>query len=165
MSPRICPELSILGNDIYNNHLETLTTPMSNKSAAIAAKTKPKKRPKISQKDVVAAEQFLKSSQLGEQLQAAEHALVLLLKNKLPRLRDYIFGASYDFRADEASEITAQIKLGIDKHRLIATMYYPKELSRNEARLFAGSLGEILKVTYHALGLLGPRQDSGQAES
>ena len=65
----------------------------------------------------------------------------------------------------EASELAGQIKLGIDKHRLIATIYYPKELSRNEAQLFTGSLGEILKVTYHSLGLVGPRQGSGQPES
>lgn len=126
--------------------------------------------PKIARNDLDSALQFLDTDPVGQRLKAAEHALTLLLKNQLPRLRQYIFNAAFDLREIsnperfeklfhsgndfiKESRSRGRIKVNFDKERIRIVLFYENKLSRSEAVLFSRSLGEITAVTYATLGL------------
>lgn len=140
-------------------------------------KTSPKRgesrAPKISQTDLAAARKFLTTDPIGRRLQAADHALTLLVKGDLPRLRDFVFRANFDLRviddgerfqeavyADrELSELVKEsrgggcVKVTLEKNQIQITLFYGKNMSDKEAVLYSRSLGEVGALTYASLGL------------
>lgn len=131
------------------------------------------REPKIPQKSLREAREFLKTHPIGQRFQVAEHALTLLTKNELPRLRQFVFNASFDLRqisdsqkfeklahlsgSDDdllrESRCGGYVKVGLGKERIRIVLFYEKKLNKNEAFLYARSLGEITAVTYGALGM------------
>ena len=129
------------------------------------------------ERDLTEALQFLRSSPGGKRLQAAEHALTLLMEGKLPRLGQAVFNARFDLREIEPepvhsisrdnleaeftrkkkfssnSEPTGQVQVNLDQGCVTITLYYPGKIKKNEAALFSACLGEITAATYAALGL------------
>ena len=129
--------------------------------------------PKVTQRELNSALEFLKSTPIGQRLQAAEYALTLLVKDRLPRLRQYIFNAGFDLREISNSQRFDQlvrsgsisddllqesvsggfIKVAFEKEQILITIFYEKKLNNSEALLYSRSLGEVTAVTYAALGL------------
>lgn len=135
--------------------------------------TKSGRAPKIARTDLDSAIDFLENDPIGRRLRAAEYALTLLLKNQLPRLKQYIFNATFDLREIsngvrfdklfnsipalndllKESKSRGHIKVNFDKDRIRIVLFYERGLSRSEALLYSKSLGEIVAVTYATLGL------------
>ena len=104
---------------------------------------------------------------------AAERALKMLAHEQLPFVRKFIFNASFDLRncikkkkikktldyirgenqSSKESKSGGYVKLSLTKENLTILLFYDHMLSANEAILFSRSLGEIVAVTYAALGL------------
>ncbi|WP_089718003.1 hypothetical protein [Candidatus Entotheonella palauensis] len=137
----------------------------------------PKKQtrsPKISKKDLDAAEAFLSHTAMGRRLQEAEAILTLLARSRLPRIKTYLFGAGVDIRqmdsddefqsliiSDEmrnalieASRSKGYIQVSFEKEQIRFTLFYGNEPSGNElVSLYARTIGEVTAVTYAILGL------------
>lgn len=129
--------------------------------------------PKIPKKDLAAAKRFLRVDPIGQRLQAADHALTLLLKGELPRLRDFVLGANFGLREitdierfEEAfytdKELTKLVKesraggcvkVSLEKSQIQISLFCKKSLTEREAFLFSRSLGEVGALTYATLGL------------
>ena len=138
-----------------------------------SARSPQSRAPKISKKDVEEAEAFLANTPAGKRLQYAEHTLTLLARNRLPRLRQFLFNAGFDLRemrnpdqfehliaTDEsrnelvkASRCKGYIQVGFEKEQIRLTLFYGEEPSEKESQLYAKSIGEVTSVTYAILGL------------
>lgn len=106
-------------------------------------------------------------------LLAAERTLGMLAHEQLPNIRKFIFNASFDLceslqkkkikkriayggrviPSQKDSKASGNIKLSLSKEELKILLFYDHSLTANEAILFSRSLGEIVAITYAALGL------------
>lgn len=136
-------------------------------------KATPGRGTRIKQVELEAALKFLNSDPKGARLQGAEHALVLLLKDELPRLKQYVFNAAYNLReiienekfqkaqATSSSLVElfnqtkagAYVKVSLDREQLSFALFYEKQFEKGEALLFSRSFGEVIAATFAALGL------------
>lgn len=128
---------------------------------------------RVLEHEIEAARKFLKADPIGRRLQAGEHALTLLIKGELPRIKRFVFNATYDLRrvlnpkdfeqsvnsnpkfADliKKSKSGAYIRPHFDKDYIQFTLFYGKDLTSNEAALFADTFTKIISATYASLGL------------
>lgn len=127
----------------------------------------------MAQGDLEAARAFLESDPMGRRLQGAEHALTLLLKGELPRLKQFIFGSTVSLRrvedpdgfdavANEDADSNAllqgsqpggHMRVDFARDHLRLLLFYTTELSDVEAKLYSRSFAEYGALTYGALGL------------
>jgi hypothetical protein len=123
--------------------------------------------------ELAEAREFLRRDPRGRRLQAAEHTLLLLVNDELPRMKHFIFNAAFDLRrvphrkgfektlngnpkfADllKQSKTTAYAKINFDEDSLQFVLFYEKDLNQNEAALYSNAFGQVIATTYASLGL------------
>lgn len=127
---------------------------------------------RIHEHELQQAREFLKNDPRGKRFQAAEFALILLMKNELPRLKRLIFNASFDLRRvvnqsafekaiNGEQKLTALLKqtkttayAKIDfKKDLQFILFYGSDLNKNEAALYSDAFGRVIATTYASLGI------------
>lgn len=133
----------------------------------------PRPRTRVTEQELGSAKDFLKNDPRGKRLQAAEHALILLIKGELPRLKRFIFNASFDLRRVvnerafekaingnpkwaellKQSKTGAYTKVNFEKDNVEFVLFFEKGITRNEAALYSDSFGRVIAATYASLGL------------
>ena len=119
------------------------------------------------------ARSFLRETELGQRIQAGEYILTLLVEDKLPQLKQFIFNSCFDIRTisdnqsfqniSSTSENIKQlfqdslcrgyIKVHFESGMLRVTLFHSEEIDESESVLYARTFGEVIAVTYAALGL------------
>ena len=104
---------------------------------------------------------FLAHHPIGQRLYAAEHALTLLVKNELPRLRQYVFNAVFELKGVDSESLSskasdergASIKVNFEEEGIQVSLHYSSLPSSQDSVLFSRCFGEVISATYAALGL------------
>lgn len=136
-----------------------------------ARRTSPKTR--IMEHELEAARKFIANDPTGRRFQVAEHILTLLLKEELPRVKRFIFNATFDLRVIanshkfqsalhsnpnlteliRTSKTGGHVRLNFEKDCIQFVLFYERDLNVGEAALFSDIFGRIIASTYSSLGI------------
>ncbi len=123
--------------------------------------------------ELEAARMFIATDPIGRRFQAAEHILTLLLKEELPRVKRFIFNATFDLRTIansrkfqaalhtnpnlkeliRSSKTGGHVRLNFEKDCIQFVLFYEQDLNVGEAALFSDTFGRIIASTYSSIGI------------
>lgn len=132
-----------------------------------------KQKSRIYKKDLDAALNFLNNHPDGQCIMLAEHILTAMAKGKLPRVKQYIINANFDFREiidskhfqeelknnqdSESylnhSKTNGLVKVILNQDRFHFIMFYKPHLNKNEAALFSQNYSAVIRSIYSLLGI------------